>query len=271
MLVDVGEGESGRPASLAHRLWAPVGEWASSKQAKFAARRAQQRQRLAEGLWGIAQQVLTLVLKVTAVAVLATVVLGALFCISLFATWTLLWLFTPGHADIELPIYLDYRQPLPQYSLQASKTRIPERGQYDVALRLTLPETPQNEEQGISCITFEVHEQKEAGVRQEALKTLTKCLMVRYRTPLLRVLHTLYYALPLIWGTRHLEDVRELPLLTDWTTPGSFHRDVSWWMTVTLSNPKLQVTEATLLLKRRLGPVQYLLFHWPLLTSALLG
>eukprot|EP00667_Euglena_gracilis_P014168 EG_transcript_14663 len=157
------------------------------------------------------------------------------FLLSVFLYW---WL-SPSHADIYLGVDLDYRQLRPSFTLPMQTV---DRGTYGVVLQLSLPQTPQNEEQGMACLTFEAVTQPRVEVN------VTKCIMVRYQSPLLRTLTTVYYAMPLIKGYRDLLEAQDVVMLPEWQLGAG---DTS--VVITLSNPRLQVTKCTLILQRQLS------------------
>jgi hypothetical protein len=213
-------------------------------------------QKVAENLTAAAPHVQEYALKGTLASLGAAMTFGTLAWTSFLLSLLVAWWLAPSHGDIVLEVNLDYRQLRPSSLVVLEGV---DRGTYDAILQLLLPQTPTNEAQGMACLTMETQGRSRNEIN------ITKCVMARYHSPLLQTLTTMYYALPLVRGSREPQEAQELLMLRDWrvNVPGSA-------VLITLSTPRMQIPACSLVLQPQIGFLADLLRNRPKLAVTLM-
>eukprot|EP00906_Rhabdomonas_costata_P031640 RCo044670 len=183
-------------------------------------------------------------------------VLWVLLCVAAFLTLLLYLFVTPSSSSVhqEFVVDLDYRLALPSYTVYPEAVAS---ANYDVFVQMTMPETLQNERHGIACL------QLVAQAKQSLEFNRTKCVMLNYRSALLKFMHTVYYSFPFIWGLKRLEQTKLLLYARSWTVKETLSN-----LTLTLFDRGLQVTHVFLFFERNLFGLEFSFYYYPLSTFA---
>jgi len=184
-----------------------------------------------------------------------TVVTTILGTSSVAFYWLFYYILVPNVA-VETPIYFIYPHPLlnltqdkPRAELILNPRLVTAGQDYDVYVTLELPESPENVQTGMFMISTEFYAKEEAVHKSERPSRL------RYKSGLLDMISTAFFALPLVLGISEQKQyiaVRMVERLNKYFSS----------VVITLSKTDVQVYSATFSMTAQLSGLRYWLYHW---------
>ncbi|CAH1261750.1 BSCL2 [Branchiostoma lanceolatum] len=133
---------------------------------------------------------------------------------------------------------------------------------YEISLDLEMPESPVNQNQGMFLIELTFYTMKGEVSYKSARPT-----MLRYKSPLLQVLHTLVYSPLLVFGVAEQKQVLSVVLAEEFQEPA--HKQTVG-VVVEIQTRNIEVYSAVLRVNAYFKGIRYLMFYWPVL-SAVIG
>mmetsp|Transcript_28017 Transcript_28017/g.45482 ORF Transcript_28017/g.45482 Transcript_28017/m.45482 type:complete len:410 (+) Transcript_28017:89-1318(+) len=132
----------------------------------------------------------------------------------------------------------------------------------DAFVSLRVPESPENINAGMFMLELEM-----LALDGTVIASTARPLMLRYKSRAVRIMQTVFYALPLTLGLIEEEQSFHLSLMPSYTeaSVAPLHR-----VRVTLSNPRFHVYSASVRLVTRMSGISYYMYHYRLL-SAFIG
>src|SRR3989338_3350251 len=113
---------------------------------------------------------------------------------------------------------------------------------------------------------FMIHLQLVNG-KDEIVSQQSRSTMIRYKSPLHRIVHIVFFSLPLLMGWMDESEVIMIPVLEN------FYDDSSnpvAKLGIQLSSTDIQVYSASVFIEARLSSFRSFIYHW-FLTSAFMG
>ncbi|XP_078591824.1 seipin-like isoform X2 [Branchiostoma floridae x Branchiostoma japonicum] len=204
------------------------------------------------------------------------------FWISVFLYGSFYYAYMPTVSHVR-PVYLQFSTDCDSVNSQQARlcafpsanvsfTRDPRRdprekllamGQvYEISLDLEMPESPVNQNQGMFLIELTFY-----TVNGEISYKTARPTMLRYKSPLLQVLHTLVYSPLLVFGAAEQKQVLSVVLAEEFQEPA--HK-ATVGVVVEIQTRNIEVYSAVLRVNAHFKGIRYLMFYWPVL-SAVIG
>ncbi|XP_035667524.1 seipin-like isoform X2 [Branchiostoma floridae] len=204
------------------------------------------------------------------------------FWISVFLYGSFYYAYMPTVSHVR-PVYLQFSTDCDSVNSQQARlcafpsanvsfTRDPRRdprekllamGQvYEISLDLEMPESPVNQNQGMFLIELTFY-----TVNGEISYKTARPTMLRYKSPLLQVLHTLVYSPLLVFGAAEQKQVLSVVLAEEFQEPA--HK-ATVGVVVEIQTRNIEVYSAVLRVNAYFKGIRYLMFYWPVL-SAVIG
>ncbi|KAL2918434.1 hypothetical protein HK105_201835 [Polyrhizophydium stewartii] len=217
-----------------------------------------------EPIWrGIVEQVTS---EKTAKAAVNSVVFGAVFSamvVAAFGAYGLFYaLYMPQVATV-VPFYLQYGQGrLPQASLDiVHSTFLKPDQQYNFAVDISLPDSEFNFQQGNFMVTIEL-----VSKTNETVARASRPAMVRYKSPLFRLISTVWSLPSLLLGYGFEAHQLTVPLIESFSDKQAVQVDRAL---ISISNKDLQTYSTTLRIQTHFQGLSYFMYHWWLSTAIL--
>ncbi|KAI8853008.1 putative adipose-regulatory protein-domain-containing protein [Chytridium lagenaria] len=207
-----------------------------------------------------------------------TCLLLGLLSISSLTYGLFYWLYIPRVAHL-VPVYLQYPSLLPPepnyagmealnipYGVAGLMQKVEANSglkvdqHYNLGLQLWVPSSTQNFDLDIECI-------KQAGkfyFYHHIMLKSTKVIL-KYKSPLLRTMSTVYTAVPLLFGTTTESQILNVPLIEDYAETKDFpaHHAI-----IRISTAKLQVYHTYITVEAHFQGLRYFMYHWSATTAS---
>lgn len=134
---------------------------------------------------------------------------------------------------------------------------------YDVMMRLELPESPANVDAGVFMVSTSL-----LSASGSELVASARPAMLRYRSPLLRTLHTTVFALPLLLGIMEQKQTLQVALIE--LALDSSQTPVTQAVVRIVSRHPLEIYQASISIAAHFTGLRYYMYHHWLL-SAIFG
>ncbi|XP_072032167.1 seipin-like [Amphiura filiformis] len=195
--------------------------------------------------------------------------------ISVFLYGSFYYAYMPTVAHLK-PVFLQFTSTCDRFSgtepcpfphsnatlVKSPYTNLLMKGQkYKVSLELEMPQSPVNEELGVFMVKMDF-----LSFKGESTAKSTRPVMIRYRSPILKMLEVFIYSPLLLTGYSEEKQVLTVTLLEDFID-NSYKPVIGAF--VELQARKIEVYSSVLKIQAHFVGLRYFMFYWPIMSSVI--
>eukprot|EP01111_Echinosteliopsis_oligospora_P004000 TRINITY_DN162_c0_g1_i4.p1 TRINITY_DN162_c0_g1~~TRINITY_DN162_c0_g1_i4.p1 ORF type:complete len:432 (-),score=90.57 TRINITY_DN162_c0_g1_i4:68-1297(-) len=163
-----------------------------------------------------------------------------------------------------VPLYFNFNNQIPKADIELNYGSIVANQPYSVSVDMELPESPVNVDVGMFMINLRVYGDYEES---KPILDVSRPCMLRYKTWVMKMIHTIFYAFPSLMGWYEEKQILEVVLTDYFISPKSLSAAK---VVVTVNNENLQIYSSEVNFKAKLSWLSYWFQRWPI-TSYLVG